>query len=216
MNGVGRRSLWAVAYVVSVAAAACGGGSSPSSPTTPTPTPTHPLPAMSVMLAEKVLGSAAAPVTMVEYSSLTCPHCGDYHVSTLPQLKAAYVDTGRLKIVYRDFPLNQAALAGSMVARCSGDGFFTTLDALYRAQSAWAFANDYTAGLKSVVAPLGMTSSDVDACLASTDLANGVLAIKATATQTDAINATPTFVLNGQKIFGALSFAEFSALINAY
>jgi protein-disulfide isomerase len=214
MHGGRRRILRVAALVVSVAAAACGGDSSSPSPTTPTPT--HPLPSMSVMLSEKMLGSASAPVTLIEYSSLSCPHCGDYHASTLPQLKSAYVDTGRLKMVYYDFPLDDAALAGSMVARCSGDSFFTTLDALYRAQSSWAYSTDYRTGLKAAVSPLGITSSDVDACLASTELRDGVMAIRSTASQTRGINATPTFILNGTKILGALSFAEFSAKIDSY
>jgi len=181
-----------------------------------TPTPTSPLPSMSVMLAEKVMGNAAAPITMIEYSSLSCPHCGDFHLDTLPLLKATYVDTGRMKIVYRDFPLNEAAVAGAMVARCSGDSFFTTLGALYRAQSSWAYSSNYTSAVKSVVASLGITSSDVDACLASTELRNGVLSIGSAASQTHGITGTPTFIINGQKVSGAVPFAQFAAVIDSF
>jgi protein-disulfide isomerase len=196
-----------------IVAAGCGdsGGSTPT-----TPTPTAVLPPMSVMLAEKSLGSAAAPVTMLAYSSLSCSHCGDFHTSTLPALKSAYVDTGRMRFVFRDFPLNDAGTAGSMVARCSGDNFFATLDALFRAQSSWAYASNYTAGLKAVVAPLGITSADVDACLASTELRNGVLAIKQAGQSTYSISGTPTFIINGRVVAGAYPFAYFAAIIDSF
>lgn len=171
---------------------------------------------MSAMLSEKVLGSPTAPVTMIEYSSLTCSHCGDFHVITFPLIKTAYVDTGRVKFVYRDFPLNEPAIVASMVARCSGDRYFTALGALFSSQSSWASAADSTGGIKTVVAGLGMTSNDVDACLASTELRSGILAIKQGGVQEYGINATPTFVINGQKVVGALSYAEFSAIIQAF
>ena len=167
------------------------------------------------MLSEKVVGSAAAPVTMVVYSSLTCSHCGDFHVITYPLLKMAYVDTGRMKFVFRDFPLNEAAIAGSMVARCSGDRFFSTLDALFNGQYSWAFSADYKGGLKQVVAPLGITSDDVEACLASAELRSGVLNIKSTGSQSYGVNSTPTFLVNGQKVVGALTFAQFAAIIDS-
>ena len=174
--------VWVV-LVAALVSASCGGDSS-SSPATPsstansTPTPTTPLPSLSTMLSEKTLGSPTAPVTMIEYSSLTCSHCGDFHVVTYPLLKATYIDTGRVRYVFRDFPLNEAAMVGSMVARCSGDRFFTTLDALFANQNSWAFSTDYKSALKTVVATLGITPNDVDACLASADLRDGILSMR--------------------------------------
>jgi protein-disulfide isomerase len=204
-----------IAILVAIAAAGCG-DSGGSTPTTPTPTPTVTLPPMSVMLAEKTLGSATAPVTMLAYSSLTCSHCGDFHTSTLPALKSAYVDTGRMRFVFRDFSRNDADTAGSMVARCSGDNYFATLDALFKAQSSWAYASNYTAAIKAVVAPLGITSADVDACLASTELQNGVLATRDAGRSTYGISGTPTFIINGQTVLGAYPYAYFAALIDSY
>lgn len=197
-----------------LALGAWGCGSSQPSPTTPTPPAS--LPPMSTMLSEKVLGSPTAAVTMIEYSSLTCPHCADFHGVTLPLLKSAYIDTGRVKLVYRDFPLNEPAVVAGMVARCSGDRFFTALDALYRTQASWASSSDYRGGLKSAVAPLGMGAADVDACLASTELRNGVLAVKQAGIQEHGVNATPTFVVNNLKVVGALSYAEFATLIQSF
>lgn len=202
-----------LALLVAIAAAGCG-DSGGSTPTTPTPTVT--LPPMSVMLAEKSLGSATAPVTMLAYSSLSCSHCADFHASTLPALKSAYVDTGRMRFVFRDFPLNDAGTAGSMVARCSGDNYFATLDALFKAQSSWAPASNYTAAIKTVVAPLGMTSADVDACLASTVLRNGVLAMKEAGRSSYSISGTPTFIINGQKVIGAYPYAYFAGIIDSF
>jgi protein-disulfide isomerase len=203
-----------LAAAMAIVVAGCGdsGGSTPTTPTTPAN-----LPPMSVMLAEKTLGSATAPVTMIDYSSLGCSHCADFHGATLPVLKANYIDTGRVRFVFRDFPLDTtAALAASMVARCSGDNYFATLNALFNAQSSWAGASNYTAAIKTVVAPLGMTSADVDACLASTELRNGVLAIKQTGQSSYSISGTPTFVINGQKVIGAYPYAYFAGIIDSF
>jgi protein-disulfide isomerase len=200
---------------MALVSAGCG-GSSPAAPSTSTPTPTTPLPSVATMLSEKVLGSPAAPITMIEYSSLTCSHCGDFHVVTFPLLKTTYIDTGQVKFVYRDFPLNEPAIVASMVARCSGDRYFPALDALFATQLSWAYVADYTGGIKRVVAGLGMTSDDVDACLASTELRNGILAIKQGGVAEHGVNATPTFVINNQVVVGALSYAEFAALIQPF
>lgn len=200
--------------VVALAAGGCGGSSAPS-PSSPTPTPTTPLPSLTTMLSEKVVGSPTAPVTMIEYSSFTCSHCGDFQAVTYPLIKAAYIDTGRVRFVYRDFPLNEPAIQAAMVARCSGDAYFATLDVLFTSQATWAYSTDYTGGIKKVVSALGITSNDVDACLAATDLRNGVLTIKAGGAAEYGISATPTFVINGQKVVGALPFTDFAAIIDA-
>ncbi len=210
-----QRVVACVVLLLVLTLAGCGGDSSSSS-TPVTPTPTTPLPPMSTMLSEKTVGSASAPVTMIEYSSLTCVHCADFHAVTYPQIKSAYIDTGRVKFVYRDFPLNEAAMVGSMVARCSGDKFFSTLEALFSTQNSWAYSADYKSALKAVVAPLGITANDVEACLASTELRNGISSIKSGGTQSFGISGTPTFVINGQVVLGALPFAQFAAIINSF
>ncbi len=205
-----------LALIGLLAVAGCG-DSNGTTPTTPTPTPTAQLPDMSVMLAEKSLGSPTAPVTMIEYSSLGCSHCADFHGATLPQLKSAYIDTGRVRFVYRDYPLdNGAALAASMVARCSGDNYFAALDALFRAQSSWAYSSNYTTGIKAVVSALGMTSAVVDTCLASSELRSGVVAMRQTGQSTYGVSGTPTFFINGQTVVGAYPYAYFAAIIDSF
>lgn len=199
----------AVALLLAAVAASCS--SSPAAPT-----PTHTLPTLSEMLAEKTLGSATAPVTMIEYSSLGCPHCADFEISTFPQIKSTYIDTGRVKFVYRDYPLDPPSLAAAMVARCSGSGFFATIDQLYRTQGTWATASNYTAAIKNAVAPLGITSDDVDACLAVPGLQSGILAIMTTGTQQYSVGATPTFFINTTRVDGAYPFATYAAIIDSY
>jgi len=173
------------------------------------------LPALDAMLADKVLGSAAAPVTMIEYSSLTCPHCADFHASTLPQIKAAYIDPGKVKLIYRDFPLDNAAVSAAMVARCSGDRFFTVLERLYQTQATWTSGSDTTAGLKTAVGPVGMTAAEVDACLALLELRNGVLNMREGGQSQYAVSGTPTFIIGGQTLVGAWPFANFDSLLKA-
>jgi protein-disulfide isomerase len=202
----------AVAVLIALAIAACS--KSPTAPSTSVGPPTHPLPTLADMLSEKTLGSPTAAVTMIEYSSLSCSHCADFDVVTFPLIKSTYIDTGRVKFVYRDFPLNDPALAASMVARCSGDRFFTTIDTLFRAQASWAYSASYTSAIKGVVAGLDITSDDVDACLAVTDLRVGILAAE-TGAQQYGINAVPTFLINNRTVLGALSFAEFAAIIDS-
>jgi protein-disulfide isomerase len=200
--------------LLAVAGFACS--KSPTAPSATVPPPTHPLPTVADMLSEKTLGSATAPVTMIDYSSLSCPHCADFEVITFPLIKSTYIDTGRVKFVYRDFPLNDPALAASMVARCSGDRFFTTIDTLFRAQASWAYSGDYTTAIKQVVAGLDITSNDVDACLAVTDLRAGIMVMAQTGTQQYGINAVPTFLINNRTVLGALSFADFAAIIDSF
>jgi protein-disulfide isomerase len=165
------------------------------------------------MLADKVMGDPAARVALIEYASLTCPHCASFHAGTLAQIKAAYIDTGKVKFVYRDFPLDEAALSAAMVARCSGDRYFTVLDMLFAGQGAWASSTNTTAALKAAVAPAGVSSATVDACLASADLRSGVLRIQTEGQSQYGVRATPTFIVGDQTIVGALPFADFDAIL---
>lgn len=202
-----------------VVASACGGGPSPSRASTPgpapTPSPAGPvsLPSLEAMIADKVMGDPAAPVTMIEYSSLTCPHCASFHQGTLPPIKASYIDPGKVKLVYRDYPLDEAALQAAMVARCSGDRFFAVVDRLFAVQSAWATSTDTAAALERAVASAGMSSAEVDACLATPGLRSGILAMQARGQSDYGVRATPTFIVGAQTIVGAYPFAYFDAIL---
>jgi protein-disulfide isomerase len=190
-------------------AAACGGGSSPAAPSSSG--------SAAVVPPDVVLGSTAAPITMIEYSSLTCTHCADFHAATLPLIKSNYIDSGQVKLIYRDFPLDDgAALSAAMVARCSGDRFYTVIDLLYQSQAAWAGSSNVTSALKNVVAPTGMTGAEVDGCLARTDLRAGIQAMRTAGRTTYGIAGTPTFIIikeqNQQKVEGALPYGSFDAI----
>jgi len=194
---------------------ACGSDSGDGTPATTPAGPTAPLPALADMLADKALGSAAAPITMIEYSSLTCPHCATFHAATLPSIASAYIETGRVRFIYRDYPLDNTAVSAAMVARCSGDRYFAVLDLLYRSQATWAQAGNLAVALAQAVASSGMTTAEVTTCLGSTELRNGILAMRTSGQTEFGVRATPTFVINGQRLEGALPFADFDALLKA-
>ena len=191
---------------------ACGGGTS-ASPTSPA----APLANVAELLGERSVGSATAPVTIIQYSSLTCPHCATFHVVTWPLIRAAYVDGGQVRLVYRDFPLDSTALAGASLARCAGASrFFQALDLLYAKQATWTSAGDSRAAMKQALAPIGMTSSEMDSCLASSELQNGIQQIRQDGQSRDGITAVPSFMINGRKVVGALPFSEFDAIIKGF
>ena len=168
------------------------------------------------MLAEKTMGDPAAPIVMIEYSSLNCSYCAGFHVDTLPVIKTEYIDTGKVRFVYRDFPLDYSAgLTASMVGRCAGDRYFAVIDLIYRQQAAWVGSANGTAALKAIVAPAGLTAAEVDACLASTELRNGVLAMRAAGQSQYGVRATPTFIINGLVVEGALPYGSFAVIFNS-
>lgn len=177
----------------------------------------HAAPSTEEALSERVLGKADAPVTIIDYSSLTCPHCAAFHTQTLPQLKEKYIDTGKVKIVFRDFPFDQWALRASMMARCAPqERYWAILDILFKQQSQWARAADPAKALAQVGKLAGMTQETIDACWADQKLADGILNMRMNGQNTHKIEATPTFVLNDGKgrVEGSQSIEVFSAAID--
>lgn len=147
--------------------------------------------------ADRVLGNPKAPVTVIEYASLTCPHCAQFHTDILPDIKARYVDTGKVKIIFRDFPLDKVALDASMLARCAPpDRFFATLQVLFATQTKWISADDTTAALIQTVGDLGMKPDEAKACLANDQLKEAVVKSRFDGDKAWNIQATPTFILN--------------------
>ena len=187
------RQVPAVAALL-VIAVACGGGNNPS-PTTPNVDPSV-LPSMDVMLAEKSLGSASAPHTVIEYSSFTCPHCAEFDVVYLPQLKANYIDTGSVRFIFRNSPRDTTVdLAAAMLARCSGDRYFDAVHALFSNQGAWA--SSPSQALDALMRNFGMSQQVIDACKASTTLRDGVLKMKADGLQQYNYEGVPAFIVDG-------------------
>ena len=173
------------------------------------------LPPLAGMLAERSLGNPQAKVTIVEYSSFTCPHCADFHRDTLPQIQQAYIDKGLVRYVMREFPLDRRAMAASMIARCvPADRYFPFIELLYRDQQTWGKSADPLADLKVRAQLAGLSPADVDACLADKGLLDGIQARATEAQQKEQIQSTPTFVINGTKVSGAQPFAAYQTAID--
>jgi len=165
-------------------------------------------------LKDRVIGDAGAPVTIIEYASLTCPHCASFHMETLPQIKSDWLDTGRAKLIYRDYPLDRNAASAAMIARCAPENrYFTFLNAFYAQQKNWARAADPVKALTQLAALGGMSRDDVTACLANEGLQDGVLQMRLDGQMEYEIESTPTFVVNGQVIRGGLDYADFNKLL---
>ena len=165
--------------------------------------------------AEMGLGKADAPVTMIEYSSLGCPHCAAFHRDTLPKIKKEYIDTGKLRVIYRDFPLGTPALAASMIARCSGPRkFFGFIEILYRSQAQWSRSDNPLEALTWVSRFGGMTEADVKACLKYQALLESIRKSAETAQKIHQINSTPTFLIAGEIISGVQPFETFKKAID--
>jgi protein-disulfide isomerase len=165
---------------------------------------------------ERVLGDAEAPVTIIEYSSLTCPHCAAFHTDTLPALKERFVDTGQAKIVYRDFPLDQNALNAAVLAHCAGpERYFAFLEAMFASQPRWAQSDDPTESLIQLAGLGGLPRDEAEACLASEEMQNAVLQVRLDGQEEYEISSTPSFIINGEMMTGNQSIDEFATVIEA-
>ena len=155
------------------------------------------------------MGKADAPVTIIEYASMTCPHCAAFHAETFPTLKSKYVDTGKVRFTLREFPLDPLATAAFMLARCVGpDKRNAMVDLLFDQQKNWAFTDKPLDGLMNVVKQTGMTQASFDSCLKDKTLYDQVNQTRDTAGQKFEVNATPTFFINGSKVEGEMSIDE--------
>ena len=159
-------------------------------------------------LGEKVLGSAEAPVTVVEYASMSCPHCAEFDRETFDSFRLEYIDTGKVRFVFREFPLNAPAYAVAMIARCApADRFFEVVHTFYRTQETWLSSADVKPAILEVAKPFGFTEQALDACISNQALFEGLEAIK-TRGLAFGVQGTPTFFINGKKVVGALSLEE--------
>jgi protein-disulfide isomerase len=163
---------------------------------------------------DRILGVAEAPVTVVEYASLTCPHCAAFHSQTLPNLKSSYIDTGKVRLVFRDFPLDRVALKASLLARCApGDRYFAMLDVLFRSQDTWSRAVDPALALSQIGRTAGLDQAKIDSCLNDEAATDKLIAEIQAAQDQFKINSTPTLIINGTKYAGALSFEQMEAVL---
>ncbi|GEO80365.1 DsbA family protein [Pararhodospirillum oryzae] len=175
-----------------------------------------PAQAQSLSYEERFLGSPEAPVEIIEYSSLLCSHCADFHAHILPELKKEYIDTGKVRLVFRDETLGQPlAVGAAMIARCAPpDAFFTLINTLFANQKAWGTAKNPLDALQSYAALAGLDKSAVAGCLDSESLFAGIRQGEAQA-KALGIDGTPTFVINGKPVIvGAQPLDAFRAVID--
>ena len=164
---------------------------------------------------EGVVGDAAAPVTMIEYSSLTCPHCAAFHEQTLPGLKERYIDTGKVRLVIRDFPLDQNALRAAVIAHCAGpERYPAFVDVFFAQQESWATAEDPVRALKQLAKLGGLGEAEIDACLADRSMEEAILQMRLAGQQQFDIRSTPTFIIEGKAYPGNRTVDEFAAIID--
>lgn len=190
----------------------------PATPATPAPAAAASvLPPVKEILADRVLGDPKAPVTIYDYSSMTCPHCADFTNETLPELKKKYIDTGKVKLIFRDFPLDQLSLRTIMMVRCAPvERFYPLVEVLYKSQAQWVRAADPMKAIAQYGKLAGMKQETIDTCVNDKELADGVLNSRLEAQSKFNVEATPTFIFNdgAATISGAQPIEKFSETID--
>jgi protein-disulfide isomerase len=152
------------------------------------------------------LGASDAPVTIVEYASMTCLHCAAFHATTFPQLKKNYIDTGKVRFILREFPLDPLAAAGFMLARCAGDDKRNAIvDLLFAQQKNWAFVDKPLDALAGLLKQTGMSQGSFDACLKNQALYDKIAKVHDRAAEKFGVSATPTFFINGKRQRGEIT-----------
>ncbi len=165
---------------------------------------------------EIVYGSPDAPVTIVEYASLTCPHCANFHSDILPELKTRLIDTGKARLVFKDFPLDQLALRAAVMVRCNaGTRRNAMLDVLFTTQLSWARSQDPVGALMNIGRASGMTDQDLEACFNNQEIIDSVIQQRLDAEQTYQVSSTPSFVIDGKLYRGALSVEQIAVVVDS-
>ena len=163
-----------------------------------------------------VLGSAKAPVTVIEYASMTCPHCAHFSATTFPELQKRYIDTGKVRFIFREFPLDPLAAAGFMLARCAGnDKFMPIIETLFAKQAEWIVQQPIEP-LRAIAKQFGFTQESFDQCLANQKVLDGIQDVRDRAASKLGVNSTPTFFVNGKKLVGDQSIEALAKEIDPY
>jgi len=171
-----------------------------------------------VSLPDMALGPANASVTITEYASMTCPHCAAFNEAVFPKIKSEYIDSGKVRYVFREFPLDIKAAAGSMLARCiakdDSGKYFAVVDMLFKQQNDWVTKNT-TETLTRIGKQAGLSQQAVEDCLKDQALLDKIAADQKYASDVLKVDSTPTFFINGEKIKGETSFEEFDKKIKS-
>jgi len=174
-------------------------------------------PTETVDIPDMVMGSADAPIEIIEYASFTCPHCENFHATVLPSLKAEYIDTGKVRFVYREVYFDRFGLWASMIARCGGEmRYFGIADMIYDKQQEWTASGDPTViveELRKLGKTAGLTDEMLDTCMNDADQAKNLVAWYQTNADRDGITGTPSFMIDGEK-YSNMSFDEFKKILD--
>jgi protein-disulfide isomerase len=163
-----------------------------------------------------VLGSDKAPVTIIEYASMTCPHCAHFATATFPELKKRYIDTGKVRFIFREFPLDPLAAAGFMLAHCAGSSkYMDVVEALFATQPEWMVRHPLP-HLSEIAKQFGVSRESFDTCLSNQKLLDEIQAGRDRAAEKLGVNATPTFFVNGKKLSGDQSIDDLAKVIDPY
>jgi protein-disulfide isomerase len=163
-----------------------------------------------------ILGDVNALITMVEYSSLSCPHCAHFHEEVLPKLEKEFIETGKVKLVMRHFPLNESAIRGAQIVECADQNNLSRenfLKVLFKMQAQWAFSDKFLEDLRKISLVGGMDSAGFDSCIADKELENRLIAGRQEAETKLHVNSTPTFFINGLKYEGEPTIEGFRTAI---
>jgi len=159
-------------------------------------------------LGEMAIGSESAPITVIEYASMTCPHCAHFSETTFPELKKRYIDTGKVRFIFREFPLDRLAFAGFLLARCvPSDKYFPMIETLFAQQRDWVVEKPLQP-MRAIAKQAGVSQEAFDACLEDHKLIEGIEKVRSQAADKFGVNSTPTFFVNGKRLPGALSIEE--------
>jgi len=167
-------------------------------------------------LGEQAEGKADAPVTVIEYASMTCSHCASFAVNVYPMLKSKYIETGKVRYIMREFPLDPLAAAGFMLARCAGEGkYFPMIETLFQKQKDWVVQKPLEP-LLAIAKQAGFTQQTFEECLANQKVLDGIDAVRQRASEKFGVNATPTFFINGKIQRGEMTAEELEKQIQSY
>jgi protein-disulfide isomerase len=168
-------------------------------------------------MADRVLGVSTAPITVDEFASMACSHCAEFSTTTLPELKKRYVDTGKVRFVFHDFPLDGTSLKAAAVARCMpADQFFPFINLLYGNFSQWVTAKEPEKVIVQYAKLGGLPEETAKSCMADNKLLDAIIAERTTAGEKYDVQATPTFIINGgaEKIMGGRPLEDFTTMFD--
>ena len=164
-------------------------------------------------IGEMTMGPDNAKVTIIEYASASCPHCANFYKTTFQELKKQYIDTGKIRFVFREFPHNDAGLAAFMIARCAPkDKYFPLVDTYFETQDSWL--ENPAEGLFKIAQLAGFTKASFDACLKNEEIAKGIIAVRDKAESEFGVTGVPTFFINGKILNGEATFDQFKTIID--